>query len=52
VQLVDRDEVIDVPPAPKTEVAHRILDKVAAMLSDHGPKPSRPMSPAARRSKR
>jgi phosphopantothenoylcysteine decarboxylase / phosphopantothenate---cysteine ligase len=34
VQLVDKDEVIDVPPAAKTEVAHRILDKVVAMLGD------------------
>jgi phosphopantothenoylcysteine decarboxylase / phosphopantothenate---cysteine ligase len=32
VQLVDADEVIDVPPASKAEVAHRILDKVVAML--------------------
>jgi phosphopantothenoylcysteine decarboxylase/phosphopantothenate--cysteine ligase len=49
VQLVDHDEVIDVPPAPKSEVAHRILDKIAAMLSGQAPKPSRPMSPAQRR---
>jgi len=34
VQLVDRDEVIDVPPAPKSEVAHRILDKIASMLGE------------------
>jgi len=34
VQLVDADEVVEVPPAPKTEVAHRILDKVAAMLAE------------------
>ena len=33
VQLVDANEVIDVPPASKAEVAHRILDKVAAMLA-------------------
>lgn len=32
VQLVDQDDVIDVPPAAKSEVAHRILDKVVAML--------------------
>jgi phosphopantothenoylcysteine decarboxylase/phosphopantothenate--cysteine ligase len=32
VQLVDADEVIDVPPASKAEVAHRILDKVVAMM--------------------
>jgi phosphopantothenoylcysteine decarboxylase/phosphopantothenate--cysteine ligase len=38
VQLVDAsDEVIDVPPAPKSEVAHRILDKIAAMLNDDEP---------------
>jgi phosphopantothenoylcysteine decarboxylase/phosphopantothenate--cysteine ligase len=33
VQLVDGDDVIDVPPASKAEVAHRILDKVVAMLT-------------------
>lgn len=32
VQLVDANEVIDVPPASKAEVAHRILDKVVSML--------------------
>jgi phosphopantothenoylcysteine decarboxylase / phosphopantothenate---cysteine ligase len=32
VQLVDRDEVIDVPSAPKNEVAHRILDKIVSMF--------------------
>jgi phosphopantothenoylcysteine decarboxylase/phosphopantothenate--cysteine ligase len=39
VQLVDAAEVIDVPPATKSEVAHRILDKIVAMLA---PKASRP----------
>jgi len=34
VQLVDAGEVIDVPPATKSEVAHRILDKVVAMLAE------------------
>jgi phosphopantothenoylcysteine decarboxylase/phosphopantothenate--cysteine ligase len=33
VQLVDGDEVIDVPPASKAEVSHRILDKIVAMLT-------------------
>lgn len=33
VQLVDSDEVIDVPPASKAEVSHRILDKIVAMLT-------------------
>jgi phosphopantothenoylcysteine decarboxylase / phosphopantothenate---cysteine ligase len=32
VQLVDAHEVVDVPSAPKSEVAHRILDKIAEML--------------------
>ena len=32
VQLVDARENIDVPSASKYEVAHRILDKIAAML--------------------
>jgi phosphopantothenoylcysteine decarboxylase/phosphopantothenate--cysteine ligase len=46
VQLVDRDEVIDVPPAPKSEVAHRILDKIVAMLA--APAPRRAAAKAAR----
>ncbi len=33
VQLVDHDGVTEVAPGPKTEVAHRILDKVVAMLT-------------------
>lgn len=32
VQLVDADEAVDVPPAPKSEVAHRILDKIVELL--------------------
>jgi phosphopantothenoylcysteine decarboxylase/phosphopantothenate--cysteine ligase len=32
VQLVDREGVADVPPGPKSEVAHRILDRVAELL--------------------
>jgi phosphopantothenoylcysteine decarboxylase/phosphopantothenate--cysteine ligase len=32
VQLVDKQGVVDVPPGPKAEVAHRILDKLVAML--------------------
>jgi phosphopantothenoylcysteine decarboxylase/phosphopantothenate--cysteine ligase len=36
VQLVDHDEVIDVPPAPKSEVAHRILDKIVMMFGEQG----------------
>ena len=34
VQLVDADDVVDVPSAPKSEVAHRILDKIGAMLAE------------------
>ncbi len=33
VHLVDREQVVEVPPGPKTEVAHRILDRVAALLA-------------------
>jgi phosphopantothenoylcysteine decarboxylase / phosphopantothenate---cysteine ligase len=33
VQLVDNSEVVDVPSAPKSEVAHRILDKIVALLA-------------------
>ncbi|HTL35740.1 MAG TPA: bifunctional phosphopantothenoylcysteine decarboxylase/phosphopantothenate--cysteine ligase CoaBC [Kofleriaceae bacterium] len=47
VQLVDADEVIDVPPAPKSEVAHRILDKIAAML-DGDVAPARAAKAAAK----
>jgi len=32
VQLIDASGEEEVPPAPKSEVAHRILDKVASML--------------------
>lgn len=40
VQLVDRSgEVVDVPPAPKAEVAHRILDKVIELMSAEAPAP-------------
>ena len=31
VYLVDRDGVTDVPPGPKAEVAHRILDRIARL---------------------
>jgi phosphopantothenoylcysteine decarboxylase/phosphopantothenate--cysteine ligase len=52
VQLVDGDEVIDVPPASKAEVSHRILDKVVTMLA--GPATARPAAvrPATARSSR
>jgi phosphopantothenoylcysteine decarboxylase/phosphopantothenate--cysteine ligase len=34
VQLVDTSgEVVDVPPAPKSEVAHRIVDRIASLLA-------------------
>jgi phosphopantothenoylcysteine decarboxylase/phosphopantothenate--cysteine ligase len=39
VQLVDHDGVTDVTPGPKAEVAHRILDKIAAMLTGGSPAP-------------
>jgi len=38
VQLVDRDGVTDVTPGPKTDVAHRILDKIVELRSA-GPAP-------------
>jgi phosphopantothenoylcysteine decarboxylase/phosphopantothenate--cysteine ligase len=41
VQLVDATGVSDVPPGPKREVAHRILDRVVATLATTG-------APAAR----
>jgi phosphopantothenoylcysteine decarboxylase/phosphopantothenate--cysteine ligase len=34
VQLVDADDVVDVPSAPKSEVAHRILDKIVELLGE------------------
>jgi phosphopantothenoylcysteine decarboxylase/phosphopantothenate--cysteine ligase len=54
VQLVDKDDVIDVPPATKSEVAHRILDKVAAMLAEPAGTASRfqRISKAARKKRR
>jgi phosphopantothenoylcysteine decarboxylase/phosphopantothenate--cysteine ligase len=58
VQLVDKDEVIDVPPAAKTEVAHRILDKVVAMLGERAaptkllPAPKAKPAPPAKKKKR
>lgn len=33
VTLVDREAAIDVPAGPKAEVAHRILDRVVALLA-------------------
>ncbi len=48
VQLVDRTgEVVDVPPAPKTEVAHRILDKVAELLVSEPPRTKQLPAPKA-----
>jgi phosphopantothenoylcysteine decarboxylase/phosphopantothenate--cysteine ligase len=32
VQLVDKKSVVDVPPGPKSEVAHRILDRIVELL--------------------
>ena len=46
VHLVDASGVADVPPGPKSEVAHRILDRVATMLS--APEPPRRAPKAAR----
>ena len=58
VVLVDADEEIDVPPAAKSEVAHRILDKMVGMLTPESQVPGtsrtaraprRPPARAARR---
>ena len=48
VQLVDASGVDDVPAGPKSEVAHRILDRVVAKLAEPAPKAraARPRSPA------
>jgi phosphopantothenoylcysteine decarboxylase/phosphopantothenate--cysteine ligase len=49
VQLVDRSgEVVDVPPAPKAEVAHRILDKVIELMSADAPAPKAKAAPKAK----
>ncbi len=49
VQLVDTaGEVIDVPPAPKAEVAHRILDKIAELLGSSADRQVTPRFAAAR----
>jgi phosphopantothenoylcysteine decarboxylase/phosphopantothenate--cysteine ligase len=42
VTLVDRDEAIDVPAGPKAVVAHRILDRVVALLDRTAAPPPRP----------
>ncbi|HEU4611894.1 MAG TPA: bifunctional phosphopantothenoylcysteine decarboxylase/phosphopantothenate--cysteine ligase CoaBC [Kofleriaceae bacterium] len=47
VQLVDASEVVEVPPAPKSEVAHRILDRIVGMLGA-GSAPARPARPGSR----
>lgn len=39
VTLVDREAAVDVPSGPKSEVAHRILDRVVALLSSPPPAP-------------
>ena len=46
VQLVTRDEVVDVPPGPKSEVAHRILDRVVQMLGSMLAAPAGDAAPA------
>jgi phosphopantothenoylcysteine decarboxylase/phosphopantothenate--cysteine ligase len=37
VTLVDREAAVDVPSGPKAEVAHRILDRVVALLAASAP---------------
>jgi phosphopantothenoylcysteine decarboxylase/phosphopantothenate--cysteine ligase len=41
VHLVDAKAVVDVAPGPKSEVAHRILDKVVEMIGGPEPKPKK-----------
>ena len=49
VQLVDGSgEVIEIPPAPKTEVAHRILDKISEMFGSSATQQATPRFAAAR----
>jgi len=51
VQLVERSgEVTDVPPAPKSEVAHRILDKMIELF-DAPAKPAKAKAPAPKKKK-
>ncbi len=46
VQLVDTTgEVVDVPPAPKSEVAHRIVDRIAALLATPAATATAPRKP-------
>lgn len=45
VQLVDHDGVVEVPPGPKSEVAHRILDRVVDLLGR--PTPARASTAAS-----
>ncbi len=47
VTLVDREAAVDVPPGPKAEVAHRILDRVAALLAATAAAPVPAKAPAA-----
>ncbi len=49
VHLVDRHGVADVPPGPKTEVAHRIIDKLVELL---GPAPTPAAKPSKKSKKR
>ena len=49
VQLVDGSgEVIEIPPAPKSEVAHRILDKISEMFGNSTVRQATPRFAAAR----
>ena len=48
VQLVDASGVTDVPPGPKAEVAHRILDKVIELRSLRSGSPAPETSRTAR----
>jgi len=51
VQLVDADGEVEVPPAPKSEVAHRILDRIAELLEGET-RVKRPKAIAAKRAKK
>src|SRR5690606_7478671 len=49
VTLVDRDAAVDVPSGPKAEVAHRILDRVVALLAAPPAAAAADPAPAGRR---
>lgn len=51
VTLVDADNATDLPAASKGEVAHRILDRVVALLRSRSPAPGNPRTARAPRAR-